>query len=381
MSDSDPDFEADLERAIALSLQQEHHTPPRRQNAKPKPLIIDLLSSDDDDDLDVPVIAKESKKDMKPKPSEQLPKKNSASNDIPAWKELRKVPGIPSKSEEASSTPKQSNTPEGLLTTPSTKDSDSSQAPTASVELLPSDETGSDSKSVLVKHEREVDSVGPLSSPSMIDLLSAKNGSPTKKYPTLTQAKTVPEKNKTLVSTPTTFGILQGLDRKKMERERLLRVNKRKRKSSQSPPQSPRRDTQRVKSTESNIQENIQKLQILPEHSTSISKADKTVGELILNNGNRRYDVISFQGQQALNTSGVQFPDGVVKKTWAYGFPRQNDIKLEEVLQKETLQIAILSAFQVEPEWVARKLKLDTKVIWVLQAQTDAEVSLKYTLG
>lgn len=73
--------------------------------------------------------------------------------------------------------------------------------------------------------------------------------------------------------------------------------------------------------------------------------------------------------------AGIQFPHGVVKKTWADGFPREDDIKIEEVLQHSTLQHAVLSAFQVEPDWVISKLLRTTKVIWVLQAKTEAEVS------
>jgi hypothetical protein len=72
----------------------------------------------------------------------------------------------------------------------------------------------------------------------------------------------------------------------------------------------------------------------------------------------------------------VRFPDGVVKRTWAYGAPRSpDDIKIEEVLQKEDLEIAVFSAFQIDVDWITSKLNPGTKVIWVLQAKTDAEVS------
>ncbi|KAI9646787.1 hypothetical protein NHQ30_004786 [Ciborinia camelliae] len=74
-----------------------------------------------------------------------------------------------------------------------------------------------------------------------------------------------------------------------------------------------------------------------------------------------------------ISGTGVQFPHGVVKKTWAYGFPREDDIKIEEVLQRSTLEHAVLSAFQIEPDWVISKLLPTTKVIWVLQAKTEAE--------
>lgn len=78
---------------------------------------------------------------------------------------------------------------------------------------------------------------------------------------------------------------------------------------------------------------------------------------------------------QTHGTSAIQFPSGVIKRTWALGYPRQqDDIKIEEVLQNQDLQLAVLSAFQVDVEWITSKLRPDTKVIWVLQAKTEAEV-------
>ncbi|KAL1589933.1 hypothetical protein WHR41_01314 [Cladosporium halotolerans] len=72
----------------------------------------------------------------------------------------------------------------------------------------------------------------------------------------------------------------------------------------------------------------------------------------------------------------VQYPRGVVKKTWAFGHERNGkDIKLEEVLEPQTLKTAVLSAFQWDTEWLFRKLKMDqTKLIFVMQAK---EQSLK----
>ncbi|KAJ8064361.1 hypothetical protein OCU04_006705 [Sclerotinia nivalis] len=70
---------------------------------------------------------------------------------------------------------------------------------------------------------------------------------------------------------------------------------------------------------------------------------------------------------------GVQFPYGVVKKTFAHGYPREDDIKIEEVLQHSTLEHAVMSAFQIEPDWVASKILPTTKVTWVLQAKSEAE--------
>lgn len=86
-------------------------------------------------------------------------------------------------------------------------------------------------------------------------------------------------------------------------------------------------------------------------------------------------NVLSYKQQQVLQASGVQYPDGVVKKTWVKGCPREDDIKIEELFQKDDLELAVLSTFQVDPDWVAEKILETTKVIWVLQAKDEKEVS------
>lgn len=71
----------------------------------------------------------------------------------------------------------------------------------------------------------------------------------------------------------------------------------------------------------------------------------------------------------------LDYPDGAFKKTWAFGFVRENDIKIEEVLQKNDLSIAVLSAFQWDIDWLFRKLDLgSTKMIFVVQAKDEATV-------
>lgn len=61
-------------------------------------------------------------------------------------------------------------------------------------------------------------------------------------------------------------------------------------------------------------------------------------------------------------TPGIQFPQGAVKKTWTYGCPRSpahDDIKLEEVLQKRDLELAVLSSFQWDVDWLFSKVLRD----------------------
>lgn len=130
------------------------------------------------------------------------------------------------------------------------------------------------------------------------------------------------------------LGIL-GLNRKEMEEHRLAR----KRKASISPPPARRR---------------------------RLTAEDVRVGT-----GTR-----AASTQALLEGSGVQYPNGVVKKTWAFGFVREQDIKIEEVLQKADLQLAVLSAFQWDVEWLLGKVSLkETKMVFVMQAKEEAVVS------
>ncbi|KAI9147921.1 Tyrosyl-DNA phosphodiesterase [Paramyrothecium foliicola] len=77
----------------------------------------------------------------------------------------------------------------------------------------------------------------------------------------------------------------------------------------------------------------------------------------------------------------VPFPDGAIKRTWARGFPRStDDIKIEEVLQKDQLLLAVLSSFQWDEEWLMSKLNLSqTKVLLIAFAADDAQKNAMQT--
>jgi hypothetical protein len=135
---------------------------------------------------------------------------------------------------------------------------------------------------------------------------------------------------------------LDSLDRKQMEEERLARVNKRKASELGSQPTETARPQQRQKMTD---------------------------------------DVPKSQTKATPPTSSAMtlpFPKGVVKKTWAYGQPRVgDDIKIEEVLQKDKLELAVLSSFQWDEKWMLSKLDMDrTKLCLVAFANNDAQVGL-----
>lgn len=75
---------------------------------------------------------------------------------------------------------------------------------------------------------------------------------------------------------------------------------------------------------------------------------------------------------KAPKKNGPIFLDGAVKKTWALLKERADDIKLEEVLQSDSLKLAVLSAFQWDVPWLMEKMKESTRVIFVMQAKGHA---------
>ena len=156
-----------------------------------------------------------------------------------------------------------------------------------------------------------------------------------------------------------TAGLL-GMDRRQMEKERLARLNKRKAEESVSDDQ---RDAKHARTG-------------TPPRSSGpvISVADTSSGS----NSSRTTPAGDNQPVQIPSpTPSVQFPNGVVKKTWAFGCPRQgDDIKIEEVLQKSDLQLAVLSSFMWEMEWLFSKLNTaNTRFYLVMQAKDESTVS------
>ena len=165
-----------------------------------------------------------------------------------------------------------------------------------------------------------------------------------------------------------------GLNRKQMEEERLLRAQQRKKPDEQAP--TPEGDVRKRKALTPPLHASgLEARQVRAKLSESATASPYPPSEA----ASIALPILSSKDQdRALHAPGVQFPDGVVKKTWVYGCPRQDDIKIEEVLQKDDLDLAVLSAFQIDPDWIASKLHPTTKVVFVLQAKTEAEVRLLF---
>lgn len=74
-------------------------------------------------------------------------------------------------------------------------------------------------------------------------------------------------------------------------------------------------------------------------------------------------------------SAALTYPKGVVLRTWTRGTPRGGDIKIEEVFQKDDLELALLSSFQWDEEWLLSKLDLRrTKVLLVAYAANEEVV-------
>lgn len=140
------------------------------------------------------------------------------------------------------------------------------------------------------------------------------------------------------------FGSL-ALDRKKMEEDRLARLNK--------------RSSTQAGLDSQDKQPKHQRYQMFKSHTSSTSSRG-----------------LPKSHEQTSSLSRLPFPKGVFKRTWASGHPRTGqDIKIEEVLQKDKLQLAMLSSFQWDEEWLLSKFDYrQTKTILVAYARDDAEV-------
>lgn len=138
-------------------------------------------------------------------------------------------------------------------------------------------------------------------------------------------------------TTPNSFPVLglAGMDRKKMEEERLARLRERsgKRKAPDSLPDE---------------QDRRQRPKLNDEAPAKLAMKE---------------------------TPSLPYPKGIVKKTWVKGCPRKDDIKIEEVLQKDDLELAVISSFQWDEEWMMSKVNFaKTKIVLVAFASGEAQV-------
>lgn len=122
------------------------------------------------------------------------------------------------------------------------------------------------------------------------------------------------------------------LDRKKMEEERLCRLAKRRRSSS----------------TDQCVELPNPKKQSIALH------------------GPTNHD------SSSMSTCGLRYPNGAVKRTWVRGYPRtDDDITIEDVLQKDQLVLAMISSFQWDEDWMLSKIDVSKTRLLLLAFATD----------
>lgn len=179
-------------------------------------------------------------------------------------------------------------------------------------------------------------------------------------------------------------GIL-GLDRKAMEAERIARLPRKRERSISPPPISGSRKAPRLEAETVTLPSGA----MLRSFSTTVDQDQQTRKSDVANAANKRLKRspsptgVKTEPRAELRhgvhtrSGAVKYPTGVVKKTWAYRHDRTgDDIKLEEVLEPQTLKTAVLSAFQWDTNWVLAKLKTpltggSTKCIFTMQAKED----------
>lgn len=194
--------------------------------------------------------------------------------------------------------------------------------------------------------------------------------------------KSAPEPEHQSTSTPSAFSAF-GLDRKKMEEERLARLSKRKA-SALDDVQSLDRATQRPRIAAPALDKTkstgpkVAAPSSTPRLDLPLSPRQRTAGlpsSSSLEKG--KAPSASVAGLSSSSPNGLPFPQGVVKKTWAFGQPRHgDDIKIEEVLQKQHLQLAVLSSYQWDEEWMLSKVDLArTKLVLIAFAVDEAQVN------
>jgi hypothetical protein len=159
-------------------------------------------------------------------------------------------------------------------------------------------------------------------------------------------------------ATPKPQGIF-GIDRKQMEQERLARLAKRK--AGSSPPAQPSPKASRLTEPDARLTGRV--LSPQPPSNTHIRS------NFTANNSTSRV--------QPTARPVMQYPLGVVKKTHVAGKPRAgNDITIEEVFQREDLNVAVLSSFLWDIEWLFSKFSTKkTRFILMMGAKEEATVS------
>ncbi|KAJ5280032.1 hypothetical protein N7478_005404 [Penicillium angulare] len=151
---------------------------------------------------------------------------------------------------------------------------------------------------------------------------------------------------------PPPMGML-GLDRKQMEAERRARLEKRKAENSVS---SPEQSPTKVSKVEDRLgaNQNIREPKTVTQPSSSTHSASP---------------------MRPTARPGIQWPLGIVKKTHVLGTERGSDeIRIEEVIQRADLELAVFSSFLWDMDWLFTKCDLwRTRFILIMSAKEQVQ--------
>lgn len=153
-----------------------------------------------------------------------------------------------------------------------------------------------------------------------------------------------------------------GLDRKQMEEERIARLAKRKTQDHSLDEPGPKH----MKISASPQRKFYNEIAAMPGRPSSPSTRHTPGGK-------------ATEQRVPSNQPGIQFPEGIIKKTWAFGCPRVgDDIRIEEVFQQSDLELAILSSFMWDTDWLFSKLNIaKIRFLLIMQAKDEHTVSLR----
>ena len=157
-------------------------------------------------------------------------------------------------------------------------------------------------------------------------------------------------------SEPTRAGLL-GLDRKAMEQERLARL---------------KRARGQLDEKQMSVEGSATRRGKLARREDADAPEAKSIPVRLPQYAQRNVSTTRSTSHETKilpsAASSLQYPNGVLKRTWAFKHPRHNDIKFSEVLQPATLRIAVLSAYDYDVGWLAAQLPAALKQIWVMHA-------------
>lgn len=220
--------------------------------------------------------------------------------------------------------------------------------------------TAPDANAIIISDEEEENDVSPP------PLSAARRSATVATSITTEERKPMPPNNDESHSSQSqAFGLL-GIDRKKQEEERLQRLAKRKLADGQDFIPVTKVSKTAPSSSFSSFSSSAPSSRLNSVHPESAKEINRAISDASIVSGSR---------------PSLQYPHGIVKKTWAYGQQRVgDDVKMEEVIQRgapglKPIDLAIVSSFQWDTEWLLPKFDIGkTRFLLIMGAKTEAEV-------